>query len=96
MDDKWRMSMGAAIEQAYDDALAAWREEHAPGMRRDEVLSGPVRTIEIDSALHAGGILNVTVKVYGRRRFEDVVYFYRYMKDAGLYMASAHTTSYRR
>lgn len=80
MYDVPRYSMGDALTQAYDAAIAAWRQEHAPSTPGAEVFSGPLRAATINAAAFPEGKLNVTITCTGRRRQEDDSYFFRYRR----------------
>lgn len=94
MEDRWRSTLGDAIEYCYCEALADWTRLYARHVPRGEVLAGPVRKVEIRCNLTAGGRASVTVAVIGRRQLQDEAYYTPLYKDAGLWLLGGTSTTY--
>lgn len=85
MDKDPRYGLGDACEQFLEYCIADWRREYAPATRHDEVLAGPLHTIELKCDLRPAGVVDLTVKCFGRRAHDNEVYFAKLQRLDGVY-----------
>jgi hypothetical protein len=86
MNDRWRMTLGDALDQMHAACISDWRAEHSPGTPIADLLAGPVRLVSIETKIHQGGYATVTVWVHGRRQHEDEQFFAKLQRDSGLWI----------
>jgi hypothetical protein len=94
MKDRWRMTLGDAIELCYYDALDDWRRLYARSTGIEELLAGPLRKVEVRVNVSHGGRASVTVACIGRRHLQDEAYYTPLYRDAGLWMLGESSTTY--
>lgn len=80
MEDARRLTLGAALDEAWAAATLDWCRNHAQGLARDEAFALALKSATVSILWSGYGKVNFTVTVSGRRRDEDEVYFWRFKR----------------
>lgn len=69
-------ALAQAVEEAYEDALRAWRKENAPNVPLGDLFADVLHSVSIDLKIRPAATTWITVWVDARRKHESETYFY--------------------
>jgi hypothetical protein len=73
-------NLGDALVKCHRVAVDDWCKQHAPGVAREVAAANSIPSVLMQTLFGSFGKVNVTVTVSGRRRGEDQVYFWRFVR----------------